>query len=272
MQLGICSYTYTWAIGVPGSTPEKPMNATGLLDKAAELEVQVVQFCDNLPLHLLSEQQINDLDNRAKRLGLQVEVGTRKLEPNRLRTYLGLAHRLDSLIVRIVIDEGDYKPSEDEIIRSIQEVIADYERLRVTLAIENHDRFAARTLARIVERAGSPNVGVCLDTVNSFGALEGPEAVVETLAPYTVNLHVKDFIIERANHQMGFVIEGAPAGQGRLDIPWLLGKLRAAGRDPNAIVELWTPPEESLEATIAKEDRWARESVEYLGEWLVAGG
>jgi len=37
-----------------------------------------------------------------------------------------------------------------------------------------------------------------------------------------------------AGHMMGFEIAGAPAGQGMLDIPWLLGQLRAAGRDPNA--------------------------------------
>ena len=114
-------------------------------------------------------------------------------------------------------------------------------------------------------------MGICLDTVNSFGALEGPEVVVEALAPYTVNLHVKDFIIRRANHMMGFAIEGTPAGQGRLDIPWLLERLRAAGRDPNAIIELWTPPEPDLAATIAKEDAWARESVAYMRSVLPRG-
>jgi sugar phosphate isomerase/epimerase len=60
------------------------------------------------------------------------------------------------------------------------------------------------------------------------------------------------------------VIEGRPAGQGRLDVPWLLKRLKEAGRDPNAILELWTPEQDSLEATIAKEDAWARESIEYL--------
>lgn len=31
---------------------------------------------------------------------------------------------------------------------------------------------------------------------------------------------------------MGFTIEGRPAGQGRLDVPRLLGELRRYGRDP----------------------------------------
>jgi L-ribulose-5-phosphate 3-epimerase UlaE len=100
--------------------------------------------------------------------------------------------------------------------------------------------------------------------VNSFGALEGPEVVVDALAPYTVSLHVKDFTIRRVDHQMGFVVEGSPAGQGRLDIPWLLESISEAGCEPNAIIELWTPPDPDLPATIAKEEAWARESVTYM--------
>ena len=137
-------------------------------------------------------------------------------------------------------------------------------RAQVCLAIENHDRFPVRALARIMERVGSRHVGICLDTVNSFGALEGPEVVVEALGPWTVNLHVKDFAISRASHMMGFAVEGRPAGQGRLNIPWLIGRLRAMGRDPNAILELWTPPDAALSDTLAKEEAWAAASVEYL--------
>jgi sugar phosphate isomerase/epimerase len=79
-----------------------------------------------------------------------------------------------------------------------------------------------------------------------------------------VNLHVKEFVVRRASHNMGFTVEGAPAGQGMLDVPWLLGRLRELGKDPNAILEQWTPPEADLAATIAKEDAWAVESIAYL--------
>ena len=63
---------------------------------------------------------------------------------------------------------------------------------------------------------------------------------------------------------MGLSVEGRPAGQGQLNIAWLMSKLREQRRDPNAILELWPAPEESLEATIEKEKNWARSSVEYL--------
>ena len=63
---------------------------------------------------------------------------------------------------------------------------------------------------------------------------------------------------------MGFTIEGTPAGQGKLDVPWLIERLRKEGREFNAILELWTPPEASLAETVAKERNWAEMSVTYL--------
>ena len=264
MKLGISTYTFTWAIGVPGSMPEEPMTAVGLLEKAASLGVRVVQLCDNLPLDRLGPAEMDAFERRAGELGVDIEVGTRGIGPEHLRTYLGLAERLGSPIVRVVVDTADHKPSEDEVVSLVQEALPEFERAGVCLAIENHDRFPAKTLARIVERVGGSNIGICLDTVNSFGALEGPEAVVEALGPYVVNLHLKDFSIRRASHMMGFTVEGTPAGQGRLNVPWLLEKLKPTGRDFNAILELWTPPEGNIDATIGKEDRWAKESVEYL--------
>jgi sugar phosphate isomerase/epimerase len=105
---------------------------------------------------------------------------------------------------------------------------------------------------------------VCLDTVNSFAALETPEQVVRNLAPYTLNLHVKDFEVVRFGSELGFSIVGRPAGEGRLDVEWIAAYLKDRGRSPSAIVELWTPFNETIDKTIAVEEEWARRSVEYL--------
>jgi hypothetical protein len=63
---------------------------------------------------------------------------------------------------------------------------------------------------------------------------------------------------------MGFVVEGCAAGQGRLDVPWLLRKLRPCPNPFNAILETWVTPSNSLEETIARERSWAGEGVAYL--------
>jgi 3-oxoisoapionate decarboxylase len=124
------------------------------------------------------------------------------------------------------------------------------------------------TPATPLECFGPAHAGICLDTVNSFGALEGPEVVVEPLAPYMLNLHVKDFTIRRVSSDMGFVVTGCPAGQGRLDLPWLFERLRAAGRDVNAILETWPTFGPTLDETIARERAWVKTSVRNLRQFI----
>jgi sugar phosphate isomerase/epimerase len=187
-----------------------------------------------------------------------------------VHTYLRLAERFHSPILRVVVDTGHHRPTEDELVGTITGLVPSFERKGIVLAIENHDRFTTRVLARTLERIDSAYVGICLDTVNSLGALEGPEAVIDALGPWVVNLHVKDLAIYRPIYGMGFTIEGRPAGQGRLDIPRLLERMGALNRDLSAILELWTPPERSLAETVAKESAWATASVAYLRQLIPA--
>jgi 3-oxoisoapionate decarboxylase len=163
-----------------------------------------------------------------------------------------------------VIDTDRHRPPPDEVVATLRRALPALERAGVTLAVENHDRFPVATLATIVREVGSERVGVCLDTVNSLGSMEGPAAVLDVLGPLVVNFHVKDARIERLSHNMGFLVSGTPAGQGMLDLPGMLRRLAELGRRPNVILESWPPPEGDLEATIRKEAAWAEESMPYL--------
>ncbi|MHB9032830.1 MAG: sugar phosphate isomerase/epimerase family protein [Anaerolineae bacterium] len=263
MQLGISSFTYTWAVGVPGYPPAQPLDVFGLRHKAKLLGVSTIQFADNLPLHTLPADSVNQLERSARQSRIHLQVGTRGIAPAHLITYLALAQRLGSPILRVVIDTADHHPAIPEIIAILREVESAFRAADVTLTIENHDRFTCHEFRQLVETLGDWT-GICLDTVNSFGALESPQTVIDTLAPITVNLHIKDFTIQRLGHQMGFIIEGRPAGQGRLDIPALLASVQSQGHCGSAILELWTPPEALIGDTLALEERWARESIGYL--------
>jgi sugar phosphate isomerase/epimerase len=123
----------------------------------------------------------------------------------------------------------------------------------------------------MIEKADSDRVGVCLDTANSLGAGEGIESVAAVLAPLTVNLHIKDFGIERVPHGMGFSVAGRPAGAGLLNLPALLQLLTPFNRCHSAVLELWTPLEARIEETLAKEARWARQSLDYLKPFFTPG-
>lgn len=267
-QLGIGSYAFAWAIGVPGHMPPAPMDVFAFLEQTAQLGLYRVQIADNLPLHSLSPAQQNDLQAQAQRLDIAIEVGTRGIAPDHLRNYLQLARFYDSPILRVVVDSTGRHPDPGEIVAILKPLLPDFEAGGITLAIENHDRFRASSLAAIIVQLDSPAVSICLDTVNSFGALEGPDVVIDTLGPYVVNLHVKDFAIRRVDSNMGFVLEGTPAGEGALNVPELMARLRAIGRDFNAILELWPPPESDIVATVAKEAAWAETSVAYLRQHI----
>jgi 3-oxoisoapionate decarboxylase len=269
MKLGIGSYTYTWAVGVPGHEPPQPMTALALLRRARDLGAGVVQFCDNLPLTALSPAELDAFQAFAVEHGIEIELGTRGLvDQANLRAYLDLAQRFHASFVRIVVDSTGHEPAAPEVVSLLRPVLDHYAKAGVKLALENHDRFPAAVLAGVVEQLGPERIGICLDTVNSLGALEGPEQVVAALAPYALNLHVKDFTIQRVSSQMGFVVNGCPVGQGRLNVPWLLDQLRAARRNVNAIVELWTPFGPTIEATLARETAWAAESVLHLRRFI----
>jgi sugar phosphate isomerase/epimerase len=270
MRLGIGSYTFPWAVGIRGSAPPRPMTAGALLDKAVALKVSLVQFADNLPLDRLEEPELEALRRLIRQRGLAVEVGTRGIAPAHLSTYLALAIRFSSPIVRTLIDTPQWRPAPAEVVSVLKEIIPAFESAGVGLAMENHDRFKAKELLDIIDRVGSERIGICFDTANSFGCAEGPESVLEILGPRVLDLHLKDFHVRRAGPSQGFVVEGRPAGEGQLEIPSLLEKLRHFGRDPNAILEQWPPPEHTVAETVDKEATWAETGIQYLRQFIPA--
>jgi len=125
------------------------------------------------------------------------------------------------------------------------------------------DRVTVEHMA-ILETVGD---GDGLRHQHQAGEREGPGGV-NTLAPYALNSRVKDSIIRRVSSQMGFVVTGCAAGRGGLNVPWLLERLRAAGRDVNAILELWTPCGPTLDVTMAQGQVWAEASIRYQRQFI----
>jgi sugar phosphate isomerase/epimerase len=164
----------------------------------------------------------------------------------------------------MVIDGAGFEPDLKSVISIIKELQPEFESYKISLVIENHDRFKARDFEKIIQSVGSEWIGICLDSVNSMGAGEGFEEVSRILLPYTINLHIKDFTIRRVSHKMGIIIEGSPAGKGMLNVRDTVESLNKYNRCQSAILELWTPPESNIEDTVIKENKWANESLEYL--------
>lgn len=254
MKLGIGSYTFTWAIGFPGAQPERPLTARGLVAKALELGVRVVQFGPNLKF---------DLDDclAAREAGLEVEIGATSLD---LNDWVAFTHRAGATLLRTVLQEEPVDvPPPGWIEQRLRALIPALEEHGVRLALEN-SIIPASQLRAILENIGHRALGITLDTANSLAISEGWRQVLRELAPFTYCLHLKDYRVRREWHRMGFRVDGAPAGQGQLDIPQILRTLEQAGSRCNAVLELWTPEQGALSETVALEERWARESIQYL--------
>jgi sugar phosphate isomerase/epimerase len=264
MRLGVGSYTYTWAVGVPGHQPTKPMGAGDLVRKANAAGLHCAQIADNLPLEELTTEERHQLAELAQGRRVAIEVGARRMTPDHLARMIDVAAFFGSHVLRFVLDGPGYTPTVDEAVHVVREALPRLREAGVKLAIENHDRLAAAEFLEIVKETDEDQVGICLDSVNSLGAGESVREVTRVLAPHTLNLHLKDFTVRRVSHMMGFVVEGTPAGQGMLDVPRLLEEVGGHGRCQSAILELWTPPESTPEKTIATEARWAEESLRYL--------
>jgi sugar phosphate isomerase/epimerase len=111
-------------------------------------------------------------------------------------------------------------------------------RHRMRLAVENHKDWLAEQLAAILKRLGSERVGVCLDTGNNVALLEDPTDVVRTLAPLAFTTHLKDMAVRE--YGAGFLLAEVPLGQGFLDLPRIVGVLRAARPDIHFNLEMIT--------------------------------
>ena len=264
MRLGISSYTYGWAVGVPGNPPGHPMTELDILNQALDHNLTTVQLGDNLPVHQFQVERIDALRDASVASSIRLEIGARGLRRNHLYRYLELCVRLHAPLLRFVTDEEGFEPSASEIIETILEVVPILRKNNIRLALENHDRLRAKELAHIMETIGEPEVGICLDCVNSLGAGEGFDYVLRTLAPYTINIHIKDFVIRRLPHKMGFTVTGTKAGCGMTDILALLETVQQFGRCESAILEQWVEPADDLEKTILKERSWASEGIAYL--------
>lgn len=262
MTLGISSFTYGWAVGMDPGDPK--INALQLLEQAEAYGLNCLQVGDNLPLHGLTESTLQDFKARAEKNHTRLEVGARKLTEDHLQRYLEISKFLKAPLLRFVVDGDDYQPSDQTIISTVRNFLPYLKQHNITLGIENHDRFKATELVAIMEAIADDRVGICLDTVNSLGAGEGLEWVATLLAPYTVNLHIKDFVIQRFQHKMGFIVTGAPAGAGMMDLHSIMAKLSPFGRCQSAVLEQWTAPEATTALTIEKELSWAAQGVKYL--------
>jgi len=264
VRIGLSSYAYRYAVAQPSPITGRALTASGLLEKAAAVGAEVVQYSDNLPLHAAPASDVESLLAHAQSLGVAVEFGARGLDEGRLRRYVALSRMAHARALRLVLDTAD----ADAIQRPLQALLPHLAEAGVVLAIENHADLRGPMLADLIRRIDNRHVAVCLDTANSIGILEHPLETVHALAPLAVQVHIKDYVVEPVS--IGYHVTGRPLGEGALPLDDVLRAVCSNGRDPDLFVELWMDPAPSREETLAREERWIAHSLRVLREavWL----
>jgi L-ribulose-5-phosphate 3-epimerase len=140
------------------------------------------------------------------------------------------------------------------ITEAFTEVMRRVQGLDVIVGIENHGHLAndGMFLRKVIETVASPKLGMTIDTGNFYDVGHTPKQVdrfIQLLAPYVVNVHVKDVTCREG--KIAFV----PAGRGIVNVARLFALLEGVGYEAAIISE--------YEGEAAY-DVGTRESVAYL--------
>lgn len=268
MQIGAGSYLFRYAVGTDKVRPPHPLGPVELVERAAALGFDLVQFADNLPLHPYGEQVWNQTRETARKYGLTLEVGTAGTKPERMRQYLKIAKCLDAKLLRITPHASDTHPTREEAADAIREVLPAFREAGVAIAIENHFTMASEDLLWLVREIDDETVGICLDTANSIVQQEWPMETVRLLGDYAISLHMKDYKMSAHPDGVGVLIEGAPLGEGDQQIQAILDELQQRGKRLPLVLEQWMPPADSIEKTLQQEEAWIRQSVAHARNLL----
>lgn len=269
MTPGLGSYAFRWSIGHKDRVPPDPMRPADLLSIADGLGLKVVQYADNMPLHGLADAELDALADDARSREIALELGIQTFDAALLARTIDIAERIGARLVRVALDAEDARTPIDALASSLAESLVPARRAGCRVAIENHFDFPSPRMAALLGKIDDPALGVCLDVANSICAKEWPEDTIALLAPRTINLHLKDYVIVPDPYGVGFVIHGCKLGEGRTDIAGVLAALDH--RPMSVIYEHWLPWPGSFEVARARETEWTTAGAAVLKKALGAG-
>ncbi|MDQ0819632.1 sugar phosphate isomerase/epimerase [Arthrobacter sp. V4I6] len=259
--IGLSSYAFFWQLS---DKVAEPLSLHEALERTAAWGVDLFQICDYEPLESMSAAELKDVRATADSLGIALELGTKGIRPEHLRKFLRIAGILGSPLLRTMFNSAGHTPATEEAIAIFREVLPEFEAAGVKIAVETYEQVPTARVLEVIRSVDSPNLGICSDPANTVAALELPREVIDAVAPYVLNMHIKDFAFSRKEGWVGFTYSGAPLGEGLLDYDYMAGKLQPKERNINQIVEHWLPWQDSEEETIRLENQWTQQSLDFL--------
>ena len=248
MKLSVSMYSCVLAVRAG------QLDLMGFVDFAATQDVAGVELLDIFWTE--AEREIPLVKQRIADAGLEVavysisnnftepEASARARELADLKRGVDIAVELDVDLMRVFSGnarEGlSLAQGMEWILEGLSAGAAYAESRGVTLALENHGRFAGRSdqVRDIIGQVGSPALRVNFDTGNFLPVGQDPVAAARELADLTVLVHLKDIRHAGDNEPShvfadptGQLLTGSVIGDGLVDISGVISVLREAGYD-----------------------------------------
>jgi 3-oxoisoapionate decarboxylase len=113
------------------------------------------------------------------------------------------------------------KESKEKLARTVPIL----ERNKMPLGLENHKDWTVEQMVPLLKSYSSEYLGTCIDWGNNMSLCDDPMDLVEQLAPFCINSHIKDMAVEE--YADGFYLAEVPLGQGMLPLQKMLDTILA---------------------------------------------
>ena len=292
MRLGIHSYTlHLWGLGqnwgIHAAPYPKSMSLMDLMDKAVEWGLDGLHIT-GADIETKDDARLLEVATAAKDRGLYLEYNCSLNEEFDTRlnetfeSAVTIASKLEAELVKFSLDIRRERPLygscfQPQVMKQlanihdqIKQAIPTIEKYGIPIALENHTETYADEILWLVDSVNHPLVQVCVDTVNSFGVLEGPEIAVKKLAHRAICNHFCDHKLSR--DQYGARFHGVAIGDGDIDVQKVLDLIRRVSPTDKITFEIeWDMENDSFEEAKAKQLDACIRSIRYLRDVLKVG-
>ena len=277
MKIGIDSYCYHRYFGEVydfQQDPGKRITFDQFLKRASELGVDVVSletcfFPENEKDFLKKIKALlveNELDSVVAWGHPDGFEGGKKPEAvEDLKKHLKTCQELNSQVMRIVVSSLSFRhephgPQIEKVSKILKDVMPLFEDYEVKLAVENHFDFTSDELNEIIERVGSPYLGVTFDSGNALRIGEDPIEAAGKLIDKIFATHIKDVApLYGGNPADWYFFASVPAGEGIIDFPALIQVFKDNRYQGSLTLEI-----DYLDPKYGDEDQAVAESIGYL--------
>lgn len=155
------------------------------------------------------------------------------------------------------IPENMSDPEYQPVVEAIREIALHCQQLGLEFWFETGQETPI-VLLRIIQEIGTGNLGINLDPANLILYGKGnPVDALDVFGPYVRNMHVKDGFYPTDGHHLGREV---PVGQGKVNFPALMARLRDFQFDGELIIE--------REISGEQQERDIRATIQYLQQFL----